>query len=194
MFPYEPPATPNDPVIPITTNISSSSTATTGLTTQTTYKVGMALSGEAGFIDIAKTTIKETGSWVWTNTSSTSTSSGATQSASVTLGGPAYGYTGVTEVAVYKDTIYNTFAFVLVPPASLEVATKGSVVNAEGAPLAGTEAILTGNGVVHRTFTNSKGEYFFFGNITGPVSVQAAGVTQMLPQPHAARSVNIRKP
>jgi hypothetical protein len=65
---------------------------------------------------MANTTLQATGGWTWTNTNSTSTGSGTTQSASLTVGGPAYGYTGVTELAVYKDTIFNTFAFVLVPP------------------------------------------------------------------------------
>jgi hypothetical protein len=194
MFPYEPPATPNDSVIPITTTISTTTTSTAGSTTENSYKVGMSLTGSVPFLDLANTTMKDTANWVWTNASSVSTSSTTTQSASITIGGPSHGYTGATEVAVYMDTVYNTYAFVIVPPGSLEVAVKGSVVSAEGAPLAATEVILTANSGAHRTFTNAKGEYVFFGNITEPVAVQAAGVTRMLPQAQTARNIDIRKP
>jgi hypothetical protein len=192
MFPYEPPATPNDPVIPITTTISSSSTSTTGLTTQETYKVGLSLSGTAGFLDVVNSTMKNTATWTWTNTSSSSTSSGTTQSASLTIGGPAYGYAGATEVAVYTDTVYNTFAFVLVPAGSIEVGVKGTLKTAAGAPIPSAEVVLTENGVNHRTFTNARGEYIFFGHIRSPATVRASGITQAAPQADSPRSLNFQ--
>jgi hypothetical protein len=191
MFPYEPPATQNDPVISINTTISNSSTSTTGSAIQNTYKVGMSISGDAGLLDMAKLTLKDTLSWEWTNTSSTSTSSGSTQTASLTIGGPAYGYTGVTEVAVYTDTLFNTFAFALVPPSHLEVAVQGTLKATDGAPSAKSEVVLTENGVKHRTFTNAKGEYIFFGHLTGPATVEAKGMTQIVPQPQPSRTLNL---
>jgi Carboxypeptidase regulatory-like domain/H-type lectin domain len=194
MFPYEAPATPNDPVIPITTTISDSSTTTS--TTKTSYstKVGLKVSGTAGFLDMASTTLAANGSWTWTSTNSTSSSSGTTQSASVTLGGPAYSYQGVTEVAVYTDTIYNTFAFLLVPPQTLETAASGTVTTAAGAPLPGAEVTLTESGIRHRTVTNAKGQYVFFGHITGPGIIEAKGVTKAVPQFQPPRGADLQIP
>jgi H-type lectin domain len=194
MYPYEPPATPNDPVIAIMTTISDSSTATSTTKTEYSTNIALTVSGTAGFLDMANTTLKATGGWTWTSTNSTSTSSGTTQSASATLGGPAYGYQGVTEVAVYKDTIYNTFAFVLVPPQSSEVALSGTVTTAAGAPIPGTEVTLTESGIKHRTFTNAKGGYVFFGRITGPATIQAAGVTRSVAQAQPARGFDVQVP
>jgi hypothetical protein len=196
MFPYEAPATINDPVIPVTTTISSSSSTTTGSAIQNSYSVGMSLSQGVGFLDFAKTTLKVTDNWNWTDIASTSTSSGTTQSASLTIGGPAYGYPGVTEVAVYIDKIYNTFAFVLVPPVNLEASVKGVVKTKGGAPIAGTEVTLTekGNNLEHRTFTNSRGEYVFYGPAPGPAKVVAGGTTQEVPQAQPQREVNFVKP
>jgi hypothetical protein len=194
MFPYEPPATPNDPVIFITTVISDSSTATSTTKTEYSTNISLTVSGTAGFLDMASTTLKAMGGWTWTSTNSTFTSSGTTQSASATLGGPAYGYQGVTEVAVYKDTIYNTFAFVLVPPQSSEVALSGTVRTAAGAPIPGTEVIMTESGIKHRTFTNLKGGYAFFGHITGPATIQTAGGTRSVAQAQPARDVDVQVP
>lgn len=194
MFPYEPPPTLNDPVIPITTTISNSSTTTVGSAAQTTYKVSMALQGTAGFLNIAGGSFKDTSSWEWTNTSGTSTSVGTTQSASLTIGGPAFNYQGPTEVAVYLDTVYNTFAFVLVPPENLELAVRGTVVDKSGNLVPRTEVLLFENSITHRTFTNGKGEYKLFGDITGPVTVQAAGVRQTMSQSRSERAIPIRLP
>jgi Carboxypeptidase regulatory-like domain len=115
---------------------------------------------------------------------------------SVTLGGPAYGYNGPTVMKVYIDTIYHTFAFALVPVELEEVGVKGTVVTAAGKPpMPPAEVILVENRTRHRTFTNAKGEFTFFGNISGPATVQAAGITQAVPQLRSpARSVDIRVP
>jgi hypothetical protein len=204
MFPYEPPLTPNDPVIPINTTISSSTTSTTGTATEDTYKVGLTLSGSAGFLGMEKGTFKASDTWAWTNSSSASTSSGSTQSASLTIGGPSFGYTGVTEVAVYRDTVYNTFAFVLVPPDTLEVALRGTVLNSSRAAApatgegvtscpraAGCEVILTDNGIDHRTFTNSLGQYVFYGHLFGPATIKAGNVTQTIPQVQNAPNLDL---
>jgi hypothetical protein len=188
IYPYEGPPNANDPVIPIQTTISSSVTSTVGSAQQNTQKVGLSLSGSTGFLGIGKVTFTNTNSWTWTNSSSTSTTTANTQTASLTIGGPAYGYNGVTAVAVYRDTVYNTFAFVFVPPSSLEVAVKGTIKTAAGTSLMPPEEVtLIEKGITHHTVTNPKGEYAFYGNITGPVTIQAAGKTEKVPQSREPR-------
>jgi hypothetical protein len=46
----------------------------------------------------------------------------------------------------------------------------------------------------HRTFTNAKGEFVFFGSFSGPATVQAAGVTRAVSQLHSARTVDFQLP
>jgi hypothetical protein len=76
---------------------------------------------DAGFLDLGKSTLRDTVSWEWTNKSSASFATGTTQSASVTIGGPAFGYAGKTVLALYPDTIYHTFAFVIEPVIAKEI-------------------------------------------------------------------------
>ena len=45
----------------------------------------------------------------WTNTSEQTLES--KQSATVTVGGPGFDYSGPTSVLVYWDTVYNSFMF-----------------------------------------------------------------------------------
>lgn len=64
--------------------------------------------------------LKVDGLLTWTNTNSTASQNGSTQSAIVGIGGPAFGYSGpvnksssadYTQIVVYWDTIYNSFMF-----------------------------------------------------------------------------------
>jgi hypothetical protein len=51
--------------------------------------------------------------WTWTNSYSTMQTNTTSNSAHLTLGRPAAGYSGKKTVALYLDTVYKTFAFVL---------------------------------------------------------------------------------
>jgi hypothetical protein len=192
-FPYEPPYTSTDPVPTITTNITDSSTQTVGTEVDDTYKVGLSVSTTGDYLEFAKATLKDTASWEWTNKSSTSNSTGTVQTASVTVGGPAFGYTGPTLMEVYIDTVYHTFAFAVVPVQAPEASLKGTVVASTGTHLAFTEVILTANGVKHRTFTNSKGEYVFWADAKGAATVQAAGVTRHISDINVTKTLTIQK-
>ncbi len=86
-----------------TANINASSQ-----TLESKYSVGVKLNLDFGVFKLKSSTELE-----WTNSSTDSTSTGSTQSATVTITGPAYGYTGPTDVLVYWDKLYNTFAFTL---------------------------------------------------------------------------------
>ena len=79
--------------------------------------------------------------------------------------------------------MFKTFAFVPVIPELNELAVKGTLIDDKGTPLPAKEVNLEENGNVYRTFTNAKGEYSFFGNITGPAILKAEGVNpQFIPQ------------
>ena len=84
-------------------------------------------------------------------------------------------YPGLTELQIYKDTIFHTFAFALLPVTKLEVAVKGSVRGADGRPLVGTDVTLVEGGTRHWTFTNTQGEFTFFGHIIGPATIESRG-------------------
>jgi len=59
-------------------------------------------------------TLAISGSFEWTHDNSVSAEQKTTQSASATLGGPSFGYSGPAIPKVYWDTLFNTFAFELV--------------------------------------------------------------------------------
>ena len=158
-----------------------------GSSAQDTYKVGLTLSQTGNYLEFAKETLKDTTSLEWTNKSSQSSTTGTSQSASVTVGGPAFGYPGSTVMDIYFDTMYKTFAFELVPVEQEQLAIEGTAVTIQGVPLALTEVILKQRGREYRTYTNSKGQFRFFGNITGPATVEVVGVVQVVPQLEPAK-------
>jgi hypothetical protein len=132
-FPYEPPFSATDPIGTINTTISDSSTYTTGTSLEDSYKVGLSISGTGEFPGLAQAALKDTASWEWTNKTSQSVATGTTQSASVTIAGPSFSYTGPAVVVdVYIDTIYHTFAFALDPVNLKEATVKGTVVDKKG--------------------------------------------------------------
>jgi hypothetical protein len=55
----------------------------------------------------------------------------SSQSATVTIGGPSFGYPGPTDILVYWDTVYRTFMFAFsTEPAS----AMGSIIDQLGKP------------------------------------------------------------
>jgi hypothetical protein len=182
---YLPPLKPNDPVLTTTITIGDSSTETTGLAYEETYKVGLSLSQQGGFFEVAKGKLTDKASWQWTNKTSQSSTVGTSDTASFTVGGPAYDYP-TTEphlLQVYKDTIYKTFAFAFIPVDQIEIAVKGTIKTASGDMPPPTEITLVENGVKHRTLSNARGEFAFFGHLTGPFTVEVPGAgRQVIPQ------------
>lgn len=200
-FPYEPPYAATDPVPTITTTITDASTQTTINETDDTYTVGLTLTQSVGFLNFAKSDLKDTSSWEWTNKSSLSSSAGTSQTASFTVGGPAFGYTGPTVLLVYVDAIYHTFAFDIVPANLQEASVTGTILKTGAIPAPFTEVTLDTNGIRHSTFTNAKGQYTFWGHLTGPGIISVAGTTQnaagtlqIVPQVQSPRSVNLTIP
>jgi hypothetical protein len=191
-FPYEPPFGPGDPVPTFKFTTTYTNTAGTSFTAQSEYTVGLKLQATGGFFGLAKLTLKDQANWTWTSTDTRSSSTGTTESASVTVGGPAFGYQGPTDMVVYYDVIYKTFLFAPLPTTSPPLL--GSVATSAGRLVSGKEVIVVANGVRYRTFTNAKGQYRVFGNISGPLRVQVDTVRKELPQLPATRKVDIVLP
>jgi hypothetical protein len=192
-FPYEPPYGPGDPVPTYKFTATYSNTSTTSASAQTEYTVGLKLGVEGGFPGLAKLSLKDSLNWTWTSTNTRSSSSGATESASVTVGGPAYGYKGsIADIAVYYDLIYKTFLFVPLPSGSPSIL--GTVAASGGATPAGREVIVVANGIRYHTFTDAKGQYRVYGNISGPVRIQSGTLVRDLPQLPATRRVDLGVP
>jgi hypothetical protein len=190
-FPYEPPFAQGDPATTFRFNASYSSTASTSSSTQNETTVGVSVSGDVGFTSLFKTSVKAEGKWTWTSTETKGSSSGTSESATVTVGGPAFGYTGPTDMAVYYDAIYKTFMFA---PIVDRPSFNGTVLDAAGAAVRSREVVIVSNGVTKRTFTNAKGEYRIFGDLSGPIRLQVGKTIRDLPQLPASRTVEIRLP
>jgi len=169
-FPYIPPFSSSDPVPTTTFNQQSSVTTTSSHTVQNQY--GVSVSVSAGIKTPFTASLKVTGSFTWTNSSTSSASSGATQTAAVTVGGPAYGYTGPTDVLVYWDALYRSFmfAFPTEPPAHT-----GALVDAAGKPVAYKPVTLKTGSHTLSTFTDPQGQYRFYGVPAGQAKVTSEG-------------------
>lgn len=101
-----------------------------------------------------------TTSFQWTNTSTSGSTDVISESAAVTVGGPAFGYDGPTDVLVYWDTVYSSFmfAFATTPPIA-----SGKVVDVSGVPIAQREVTLVVDDHTLKTFTDLHGDFRFYG-------------------------------
>jgi hypothetical protein len=179
-FPYEPPFAPGDKATTLTFTITNTTTESSTSSVETANTVGVTVSGEFQFTKLFKAKVKDELKWTWTNSTTNSTSAEATESAAVTVGGPAFGYTGPTNIRVYYDVLYKTFLFVPIE-SGLQPSLQGVVTSSSKRAVGGKEVVVVANGVKYRTFTNAKGEYRILDKISGPIQVQVGGVTKQLP-------------
>ena len=178
---YYPPPGPTDQVPVLKDQRMSSRTISNESKATDAFGVGVTLTGTAGFADIAKVSFKNINTWDWTYTSSKMGSAGKTETALLTIGGPSYNYpqTAPSELNVFIDKIYKTFAFTL--EGGHKIALKGTVVSASKGPVSGADVYLHVNGVEQRTFTNNHGEWTFFGVVNGPCDVASStGASQKI--------------
>jgi hypothetical protein len=156
-FPYEPPFAPGDPVV--TTIYSTSYTTTNTSSATATRDYSVRLTASIGLdVPLFHQSLKTDNTWTWTDTNARSTSGSSTESATVNVTGPSYGYTGPTDIAVYFDNIYRTFMFVpFLPP--FAPAVTGVLISDSDAPVAGKEITVVADGVTYTTFTNRLGEF-----------------------------------
>jgi FG-GAP-like repeat len=108
--PYEPPASSGD--TPVIQNYNQSNATTSTDTTQTQVQYEATL--KEGVSGILEEWLKfnASGSLTWTNISAFTQTTGSSQSAGFTIGGPAFGYASDdTELFFYWDTVFSSFMF-----------------------------------------------------------------------------------
>ena len=166
-FPYDPPDTPTDsvPVSPYT----QTNTVTNTITHEATHTYSVSAGFSVPLTDLVG--LKVGGSLTLTDTETTVSVNESTQSATVTVGGPALGYNGPVDVQVYWDTLYNSFMFAF---ASAAPSFTDVFKDAQGQPVAHQEVALTAGGHTFKTFTNAKGQFRFFGT---PAGAKVSAVT-----------------
>lgn len=191
-FPYEPPYAAADPVPTSSYVISNSQVTTAGTTAEDSFRVQAYAMGSVSYMTLVTAKIKNTASWEWTNRSSTTASTGSSQTATLSVGGPSYGYAGPSVVGVYYDTIYRTFAFTLLPVDVANPAVRGTVLMLRGTPATNSKVTLLDHGKKESTYTNSRGEFNFFGDLRGPITIQASGVNRVIHQVEPAQKVTIQ--
>jgi len=169
-FPYEPPIQASDPVPTETYTVQNSVTNTSTHTEEVQY--GVSVSVSAGLKEPFSLSLKVTESFQWTNTNSQSQQTESSQSASVTIGGPAFGYTGPTDLLAYWDSVYSTFMFAF--PSSPPSAT-GLIVDQLGKPVAHKPVTLAVGTNTLTGFTDSKGEYRFYQSVSGQGKLSVEG-------------------
>ncbi len=154
-FPYAPPLHATDPVPTLKYVQTNSLAYSTSHTAQVEYGVGITGEGE-----VVKLTLKVVGQLQWTNTATSASAVSSSQSATVVVGGPAFGYTGPTDVLVYWDTVYSTYMFAF---ASQAPRISGVATDSLGKPLMYQPVALSYDSLTFTTFTDGKGEFRFYG-------------------------------
>lgn len=172
-FQYEQPTSPTEQVPTLTYEQTTEFLSTVGSKTTADYTVGFQTSGSTGFGDLVTLSLKNNNTWGWTYSSSQSTTSGDVESATVTIGGPGFGYNGPTVLDVYYDILFKTFAFALEKQDLRLLSLGGTLYDAEGNTVAGAEIFVLGSQNAH-TFTNAKGKFAIAQTIYGPCTIQAS--------------------
>jgi hypothetical protein len=189
-LPYEPPFSATDAVPLQNYALDNGETLTHTDSYQDSEKLGITVQGGFDFTDFLKLSLKEENVFTWTHSNITAASTGSEQKASLTMGGPAFGYSGPENIAVYYDTIYNTFAFF--PFEARGETIHGVVLGSNGKPRVGVAVTATAGGRQYHTFTNVKGEYHFTSQLRGPIVIQAGAVSQQLPRVDTAKSFDFQ--
>ena len=104
---YEPPDDPSDPY-PGATTYNQQNTVSKTSTQEISTQYATTFSSTGNFI-VEKLKVSQT--FEWTSLASSSTINQTIQSATAIIGGPAYGYTGPTNIYLYWDGIYNSFMY-----------------------------------------------------------------------------------
>ena len=189
-IPYDPPLSAGEPVPLNLYSLDTSDLQTYTDTIENDYAIGVTLNGQLDFLEGFKNTFTNQDTWTVQDINQTSRQYGSEQKASVTMGGPAYGYTGLPNIDVYYDALYMTFAFV--PNELSPDALHGAVSSSQGKPVVAQLVTATAAGVTYRTYTNAKGEYHFSKQFTGPIDVQTGSTALHLPGLEAGKSVDLR--
>lgn len=166
-FPYIPPLNASDPVAQQKYNQSNAVMVVNTHNVQLSY--GVSVSG--GF-DLVVAHLKTSGELDWTYSSQTMNTTQSGQTATVTVGGPAFGYTGPTDVLVYWDTVFDSFVFVF---AQGEPNASGLITDKSGKPVVHTPVTLAAGAHTLSTYTDNKGEFRFYNSPAGDGTLAALG-------------------
>lgn len=192
-FTYEPPTSPSDPVPTTQVILTNESTTTTGQKVSDDYKVTTSISGDENFLNLVKVNMKSSNTLEWTNESSTSQTTGNSQTASATIGGPSSDYpVGPTMIQVYYDQVYKTFAFapIAIPPNAIH----GTVVSQDNKPVGNAPIFVSANGTLYHTFADSQGKWSLPYQISGECAVQAGtDPGQVIPNCATAGNVELKQ-
>jgi hypothetical protein len=104
-FAYQPPFSATDTPWTETYEVDSTADQTSTHTVEQTYSVGVSSPKILGNL------LKLSDTMEWTSKSSAESSQGSEEKAGVSVGGPAFGYAGPTDILVYWDTLYKSFMF-----------------------------------------------------------------------------------
>jgi hypothetical protein len=172
--------------------ISNSQTRTITTAVEDSYTVKISESPiDASIFGYFSAKANDTSSWGWTNKSTSGTANGKSQSAQLILRMPSSAYKGSTVMDVYFDTVYNTFAFVIRQIDTSNVGLQGQLLTKAGRQAVYKQVSLIFGRRTYTTLTNSKGEFAFYGDMSGSVVLQAAGVDQRIPEIQATRSITL---
>jgi hypothetical protein len=189
-IPYDPPFAQGDPVPTQTFIVDNSAVSTHTDSYESSHKVGFTVQAGLDLKNLLQASLKDENNFTWTDLNTTAASTGSEQKTSLTMGGPAFGYTGPANIAVYYDTLYKTFAFV--PFEILGDTLHGVVLRSNGKPRAGQVVTAIAGGIKYRTFTNAKGEYRFPRELSGPIQLRAGNVAQRIPQLEPVKSIDFK--
>jgi hypothetical protein len=108
-FPYDATATPSEHAY---TGLATDATSQTSGTDDQHY-VSVEASVQIGSTGLTggQTKLDTTGKWLWDTKSQATTTNTSTQTATFNIWDPAASYTGPDTIAVYWDTVYQTFVF-----------------------------------------------------------------------------------
>jgi hypothetical protein len=105
--------------------------------------------------------------WTYSKTGSSSAEDSQSASAAIQCSSPGDNDPR-TDVQIYWDSLYSTFLFKLVDPATMQTVQQGKVVNGSGKPMAGQAVDLTYGGKTYHTLTGPSGTYRFLAPRTQP--------------------------
>jgi putative hemolysin len=187
-FPYNPPAAPGAAPPTLSYTQSNSTTVTNNVTVKVDLQVSSQISAE---LQKPLSAILKVGNTLdFTLSGSVETSKQTVQSATVTIGGPSYGYTGPTDVLVYWDTMFSSFMFAFVT--SQTPAASGTVAGNTGQPLIRAPMTLDVGGHMLTTITDDAGGYRFYGTVQGSGTISVSGQQFPVSAGPGAPPVNLR--
>src|SRR5262249_22274417 len=121
--------------------------------------LGFEVTGSHKFGDFLSAKLKVSTKFTWTESTSTTSNTSSTETATVRITGPSFGYAGPTNMGVYYDLLYKSFMFV---PITHSANLVGSASGADGQPLVHEAVAVEVNGVRYHTLTGRDGRYQFF--------------------------------